>query len=83
MSAENNSFVDTTLLTMGLGSPTKRGVAAGSITLLLTQLVRPSISYHEDGTEREFFLFSEDVDSTYVPWWSLPIASAVIIGLFV
>lgn len=72
-------FVDlyqTVFVSLGLHSPILRflfGTAVGFGTQLL---VKPSISYHKDGTAKEF------LTQTYFPWYVVSVLPGLIFGLF-
>ena len=70
------------MVTLGLGTPTRRlffGVVAGFAGQML---IKPSISYNKDGTARPF-ITSKSKNTTILPWYSWPAIFGLFFGLFI
>lgn len=70
------------MVTLGLGTPTRRlffGVVAGFAGQML---IKPSISYNKDGTARSF-ITSKEKNTTILPWYSWPILAGLLFSLFI
>ncbi len=71
----------------GSSAYAKRAAFGAVVGYAVVETVRPSIMYYDDGTARpwSFSSFGATVDnntkqqhSTWLPWWSGPLAGAVV-----
>ena len=47
-------------------------------------MVRPSVSFHDDGTPREWILLDQsNPQATIFPWWAWSVLPGVFFGIFV
>ncbi len=89
MEHDMNPVIAGFLSDVGLGSPLSRGVF-GACIFSIPILLKMGFLYYPiaDGIylPKEFyFTASKDTpidQTTYIPWWSLPILGAAIFGLF-
>lgn len=56
------------------------GFALGSVAILL---VKPDYMFRQDGSAREWSLFSEDSDSVLVPWYVFAGIFSLFFGVFI
>ncbi len=68
---------------LGLNTNTKRFLFGSTIGFVTQMIAKPSISYDERGYARPFALTTKSNNSTYIPWWSWPIAFGTILMLFI
>ena len=68
------------LYTIGLHTYFTRGLFGLSSGYVLQSFIQPSISYTKSGDPKTFILFSTDEkeETTYIPWYFIPI----LFGLF-
>lgn len=57
---------------LGLLTPSSRVLGAAAITAAVMHLVKPSMSFHEDGS-------AKSIDEGGLPWWSVPVAVGVVV----
>lgn len=71
------------MATVGLGTPVNRSLIFGAVGLAVETMVKPSVSYKENGVARPFaFTNPQNEDATYLPPGSLAVILAVIGGVF-
>lgn len=66
------------------GTPIGRAAVFGSLGASVAYFVRPSMSFKEDGTPREWILLDpKNPESTLFPWWAYIVVPASLFAVFV
>lgn len=66
---------------LGLYTPASRALAVGSLMSALLHVIKPELMFYEDGTTRPWVITSPDDESaTYIPWWTVSVASAFVVA---
>jgi len=67
---------------VGLGKPIIRALVVGGITGYITWVSKPSMFFKPDGEARpsELLTWIKTEDSSFFPWYAVPIGAGVIAG---
>lgn len=64
--------------------PMGRAAWGGILGGTFAFVVRPSVSFHEDGTPREWIMLdSKNPEASIMPWWAWIVLPASFLGVFV
>jgi hypothetical protein len=82
--ASKMQYIVSGLSLIGLDSPISRTIFGATAGFVLQLLLKPSISYNEQGNTKTFALFADkdDKDTTYFPWYLFPILLGLLMGVF-
>jgi hypothetical protein len=82
-------YIVNTLVFLGLTTPITRAIFGATLGFLAQHLISPSISYYTDSETNEslpktFTLLADkqDKNTTYIPWYAIPVITGLAFGLF-
>lgn len=68
----------------GCATPIGRVVVLGGAGAAVAYYVRPSVSFHADGSPRPFIVtHPHDPESTLFPWWAYAVVPSLLFGVFI
>lgn len=69
-------FFDSLGMMAGPSAPIARAVTGAVLGALVIYAVRPGFAFNKDGS-------AKSLSQARVPWWSFPVAGALICGVFI